>query len=101
MAINRAKSDFRPRRVREHLGIVLDLDSRRFSISQAKLDKLQGQAAALGAHAASHRRWVPKKRLAEFCGYVVSLSVALPVARFHLLPLYDALHSVPGWQWGT
>jgi hypothetical protein len=25
IAVNRAKSDFQPRRVREHLGIVLDL----------------------------------------------------------------------------
>lgn len=29
---------------------------------------------------------------------MVSLSVAIPLARFHLLPLYDVLNTVPGWS---
>ena len=28
---------------------------------------------------------------------MVSLSIAIPLARFHLLPLYDALNSNPLW----
>ena len=28
---------------------------------------------------------------------MISLSIAIPLARFHLLPLYDVLHTVPGW----
>lgn len=92
VAINHAKSDFRPRRVREHLGIILDLRTRSFSVSDAKLHKLRGQAAALARWAAAHKRWVPKQQLAQFTGYVISLSVAIPTARFHLLPLYDTLN---------
>lgn len=54
---------------------------------------------ALLQQAATHRRWVTKDCLASFIGYVGSLSLALPYARFHLLPLYDSLHAGP-LQWG-
>lgn len=95
--VNRNKSDFRPRSVREHLGILVDLTKREFSVSHRKLGNLQGRAVSLAQAAAKHRRWVSKLELASFAGYVVSLSVAIPLARFHLLPLYDSLQTVSSW----
>lgn len=97
LSVNREKSDFRPRRVREHLGILVDLKKFEFSVPPRKLCNLQNRARALAARAAAHRRWVPKQELASFVGYVISLSVAIPLARFHLLPLYDAINSNPLW----
>lgn len=79
------------------MGIIIDLAKREFNVSPRKLTQLSGRAIALAQKAAQHRRWVPKLELASFAGYVVSLSVALPVARFHLLPIYDVISSVPGW----
>ena len=64
LAINHAKSDFCPRRVREHLGIILDLRTRTFSVSDAKLQKLRGMACSLARSAATHKRWVSKMQLA-------------------------------------
>lgn len=62
-------------------------------MSAEKLAKVRRQAAALTLVATQHRRWVPKQELASFIGFVVSLSIAMPLARFHLLPLYDSLNS--------
>jgi hypothetical protein len=39
-----------------------------------------------------NKRWVSKLDLASFAGYVVSLSVAIPLARFHLLPIYECIN---------
>ncbi len=83
--------------MREHLGILIDLRKNQFSVSSTKLRTLQGKAILLAQQAATNKRWVSKLDLASFAGYVISLSVALPVARFHLLPIYDAINSAPGW----
>ena len=59
--VNRDKSDFKPRTVREHLGILIDLHQRRFSVSRRKLNNLQGRAILLAQEAAKNRRWVSKR----------------------------------------
>ena len=40
---------------------------------------------------------VNKKQLASFVGLAISLSPAIPAARFKLLALYDSINSVEGW----
>ena len=70
-------------------------------MSLAKLTKLQAQARVLAVEAAQHKRWVSKQTLASFAGYVVSLSIAMPLARFHLLPIYDSLNTNSGWGYGV
>ena len=70
-------------------------------MSSAKLTKLQAQARVLAVEAAQHKRWVSKQTLASFAGYVVSLSIAMPLARFHLLPIYDSLNTNSGWGYGV
>lgn len=45
--VNRAKSDFKPRRVREHLGILVDMRKYEFSVSSRKLSNLENRARLL------------------------------------------------------
>ena len=98
LTINEAKSSLSPATRLEHLGLVVDFRKREFAVPPAKLCKLKSLAMELALHAASHRRYVPKRVLASFVGSAISLCPAVPAGRFHLLPLYDAINSVPGWK---
>lgn len=97
LQVNAAKSDFVLRSRREHLGLVIDLNKRAFSLSPTKLGRLKGLGVKLAKYASSHRRLVSKKQLAEFVGLAISVSPAVEGGRFNLLPLYDCLNSVEGW----
>jgi hypothetical protein len=59
-----------------------------------KVQKLRAQAMKLAEFCASHRRFCNKKQLASFVGLAISLSPAIPAARFKLLALYDSINSV-------
>ena len=101
IAINFPKSDFVPTQRREHLGVVVNTKLGMFELSVGRLSKLRASAAALLATVCGSRRWVPKRRLAEFAGLAQSCSLAVPGTRFHLMAVYDSISSESGWSAGV
>jgi hypothetical protein len=79
----------------EHLGCVTDSDRMRFYIAPRKIAKVHGITRAILRQARQGRRWVSRDRLRSFCGVCVSLSLAMPFARFHTRSLFDDMTRRP------
>jgi hypothetical protein len=75
----------------EHLGYVIDTVSMRFYVAPRKIVKVRDFARAILRQAQQGRRWVSSERLRSFCGVCVSLSLAMPFARFYTRNLLDDL----------
>lgn len=75
----------------EHLGVVVDSQRMRFEVAPRKMRRVKEMSAALIRQSNVGRRYVPAGRLRSFCGVCVSLSLAMPWARFYTRSLYDAL----------
>jgi Reverse transcriptase (RNA-dependent DNA polymerase) len=79
----------------EHLGCVIDSDRMHFYIAPRKLAQVHGIAWAILREARQRRRWVSRDRLRSFCGLCVSLSLAMPFARFYTRSLFDDMTRRP------
>lgn len=78
----------------EHLGVVIDSMLMKFYVAPRKITKIRKLAQALLNQARIGRRWVSRDRLASFAGSCVSLSLAMPFARFYSRSIYwDLLHN--------
>ena len=78
------------------LGFVVDTRRQLLLLPPARLDRLRLAARRLQHRAAYHCRWVPFGRLRRFCGLAVSTLLAVPLARYRLRSLYDALRGAWG-----
>lgn len=78
----------------EALGYLVDTADRQLLLPDKRLLKVQAAAKVLLAESAAHRRWVGARRLRRFCGLAMSTSMAVPMARFRLRRLYDAVGSL-------
>lgn len=72
----------------EHLGMLVDTEAMRVYITDGKLEKVRGLAKKLLLSAQRNARLVPLELLRHFCGVCVSLSLAVPLARFYTRSLY-------------
>ena len=72
----------------EHLGIVIDSLQEKFYIAPRKIKKVRRIARPLIRECNIGRRWVSAERLRSFVGVCVSLSCAMPYARFYTRSLY-------------
>jgi hypothetical protein len=79
----------------EHFGCVIDSDRMHFYIAPRKIAKLYGIERAILRQARQGRRWVSRDRLRSFCGVCVSLSLAMPSARFYARTLFDDMTRRP------
>ena len=86
-----------PTRCLKHLGIEIDTARRLFLVPPEKRATVMGASASLLRYATSHRRWVSVRKLANLCGLVISLSVAMPMARTVTRSLYDAIGTKTSW----
>jgi hypothetical protein len=86
--------------VGEHLGMILDFDKGIFRAPTAKLKSIAVLAKTLMCRAASHKRWVSVKSLASLAGKAQFLHPAIPVARFFLRELHDAVKTAKTWLVG-
>ena len=73
----------------QHLGVMIDTQRMRFYISPVKIARVRGLAAALLKESRLGRRWVSREKVRSFTGVCVSLTLAMPFARFHCRALYD------------
>ena len=72
----------------EHLGVRVDSVAMKFFIAPRKLTKVRGLAKKLLKQVRFGKRWVQRDSVARFCGVCVSLSLAMPWARFYTRSLY-------------
>jgi hypothetical protein len=72
----------------EHLGVVIDTREMRVFVTERKVQRMRKMAKELLLSAQRNRRWVPENKLRHFCGVAVSLTLALPLARFYTRSLY-------------
>lgn len=72
----------------EHLGVIVDSARMHFHVAPRKVEKVRGLAAQLLKAVRFGRRWVSPKVVEHFCGVCVSLSLAMPWARFYTRALY-------------
>jgi Reverse transcriptase (RNA-dependent DNA polymerase) len=79
----------------EHLGCVIDSDRMRFYIAPRKIAKVHGIARTILRQARKVRLWVSRDRSRSFCGVCVSLSLAMPFARFYTRTLFDDMTRRP------
>lgn len=80
------------------MGLRVDLRKRLFAAPSEKIKKVKAAALHLAQFCACHKRFCNKKAVASFVGLAISLSPAIPAARFKLLSLYDSINSVMGWS---
>lgn len=92
-----SKGCWEPTQHLKHLGVVIDTKRSLFLVPPEKRDTIKGAAASLLKYAASHRRWVSVRRVANLCGMVISLSVAMPLARTVTRSLYDVIETKSSW----
>ena len=93
-----SKGCWTPTQQLKHLGIVIDTQRSLFLVPPEKQDTVRGAAASLLRYAASHRRWVSARRLANLCGTVISLAVAMPLARTVTRSMYDVVQTRSSWS---
>lgn len=72
----------------DHLGMHLDTDAMKEYMSDAKVRKVRGLAKRILLLAQRNRRLVSLELLRNFCGVFISLSLAVPLARFHTRSVY-------------
>jgi Reverse transcriptase (RNA-dependent DNA polymerase) len=72
----------------EHLGAIVDTMLMNFYIAPRKIEKIRSVASALLRQAVLERRWVLTAGLKSFAGVCVSLSLAIPFARFYTHAIY-------------
>jgi hypothetical protein len=72
----------------EHLGVLLDTRAMRVYATDRKVARMRALAKELLLSAQRNRRLVSLAKLRHFCGVAVSLSLALPLARFYTRSLY-------------
>jgi Reverse transcriptase (RNA-dependent DNA polymerase) len=72
----------------EHLGAVVDTILMKFYIAPRKIEKIRSLSRALLRQAMLGRRWVETTCLKSFAGVCVSLSLAMPFARFYTRAIY-------------
>jgi hypothetical protein len=74
--------------VLEHLGVLLDTRQMRVFVSDRKIQRMRKMARDILLCAQRNRRLVSLGILRRFCGVAVSLTLALPMARFYTSSLY-------------
>jgi hypothetical protein len=79
----------------KHIGYVIDSDRMRSYIAPQKIAKVHGIARAILRQARQGRRWASRDRVRSFCGVCVSLSLAMPFARFYTRSLFDDMTRRP------
>lgn len=72
----------------EHLGFLLDTEQMRVFVTDAKVAKMRQLSQQLLLSVQRNRRLVSAAKLRHFCGVAVSLTLALPLARFYTRSLY-------------
>lgn len=75
----------------DHLGVRWDSMNMRFTITEEKQEKVRSWAEALVHEAVRGRRWVSRNSLRSFAGTVVSLQLAMPLARFYSREFFNAV----------
>lgn len=89
------KGEWEGATVFEHLGVVVDSQQMKFFVAPWKLAKVRGLASRLLREINLRRRWVSRKSLRSFCGFYVSLTLAMPRAGFYTRSLYwDMLRTI-------
>lgn len=87
------KGEWNGSQVVEHLGIVINTKEMTFSVDPRKAEKVRRLAGKLLKEVRFGKRWVTSQRLRSFCGVCVSLTLAMPWARFYTRALYWDLGS--------
>lgn len=77
----------------EHLGVRVHSKAMKFTVVPHKVERVRQLARNIMKDAMIGRRWVKPDKLASFCGTCVSLSLALPWARFYTRSLYTDMSS--------
>lgn len=72
----------------EHLGVLVDTETLRFTVTPRKRRKVRDAAEKMLRTIRFSRRWVSHSMVSSFCGLCVSLSLAMPWARFYTRALY-------------
>ena len=80
----------------EHLCVVIDTVLEKFFIAPRKIAKVRHMAKHLISESTRGRRWVSVARLCGFFGICVSLTLAMPFARFYTRSLYWDMQSNSG-----
>jgi hypothetical protein len=97
LKVHPTKGHFLPVQVGEHLGMILYFDKGIFRAPTAKLKSIAVLAKILLCRAASHKRWVSVKSLASLAGKEHFLHLTIPLARFFLRELHDAVKTAKTW----
>lgn len=74
-----------------HLGFHLSTLTMRFTVPPPKQQRMRRMANKLLRQRSHGKGFVSAPLLTTFCGMAVSLTLAVPLARFHTRSLYDAL----------
>ena len=67
----------------DNLGVHIDIMAMTLTVSEEKVARLRRLARRLTAMAHRNRRLVPFDAVRSFCGVNVSMTLALPLARFY------------------
>lgn len=82
------KGEWRGAQVVDHLGVRVDTVSMRLTVLPHKVEHVRKLAKALLKQVRVGRRWVSASAVTTLCGTCISLSLALPWARFYTRSLY-------------
>lgn len=72
----------------DHLGVHLNTEGMKVYIAEKKVEKVRALSKKILLLAQRNRRLVSLDLLRHFCGVCVSLTLALPLARFYTRSLY-------------
>ena len=75
----------------DHLGFHVSTITMRFTVPEAKQTKLRSMAGKLLRQSTHGKGFVSAAALKTLCGTAISLTLAVPLARFHTRSLYDVL----------
>lgn len=75
----------------EHLGMLLDTSQMRVFVTEEKMARVRTLAKRILAISTRNARLVPFDMLRSFCGVCVSLTLAVPLARFYTRAMFTDL----------
>ena len=95
---NTKKGQWEPAQTVDHLGLRVDSQRGLFMVPPEKAKKIKQGATDIICRGKRNSRWIASRALASFCGKVLAVHLACPLARYRTRALFDCLSERSGWS---
>lgn len=96
-SVSETKSDWTPTQILQFLGLLVNTESYCFEVPATKVEKIKRAVAFLIERVQKSHK-VSAKSIAEICGHILAIRLAVAPARIYTRALYASLNQAPHWN---